>query len=476
MGLLAVLLLGFNVALVKPPIRFDYKNSLASAVGREGLDESQLNLKAASEAIRTFRRRAASGRIGFPELPRDSSTVETILDFTAKIGPTLDVVVLLGIGGSALAAQALDGALRGPHPFQSVPGKKGRSLPKLVVLDNVDPGIVTAAIAQLNPKRTAVCVVTKSGTTAETLATFLIVYGWMRAALGSRVRERMIAITDPQKGDLLAIARQEKFPLFLIPPNVAGRFSVFSSAGLVPAALVGIDIRKLLRGAAAATDLCWQDSIDANPALASALVHHALVTERRKTIEAVFAYSSYLWGTARWYRQLWAESLGKEMDRNGKKVEAGQTPIASLGPNDQHSQLQLYLEGPRDKMVTFWTVERPRAEVIVPRAFTEYRACSYLGGKRLSELLNAERLATEAALTQAARPNCRWSLPRIDEYHLGAFLQILHFQTAFAGELFNVDAFDQPAMELGRKITYSLMGRKGHEHYARELKAVGRKR
>jgi glucose-6-phosphate isomerase len=436
---------------------------------------SQLNVKAASEAVRTFRRRAASGQIGFPKLPNDSSTVQNVLEFAEQTRPTLDVVVLLGIGGSALGAQALDGALRGPHPFQGIRGKKGGRQPRLVVLDNVDPGIVTAAIAQLNPKRTAVCVVTKSGSTAETMATFLVVHGWMRAALGNRVRERVIAITDPQKGDLLAIARQEGYPLFLIPPNVAGRFSVFSCAGLVPAALVGIDIRKLLHGAADASELCWQDSIETNPALASALLHHALVTQKGKTIEAVFAYSSYLWGTARWYRQLWAESLGKEIDRKGRRVEAGQTPIASLGPNDQHSQLQLYLEGPRDKMITFWAVGRPRAEVIVPRAFSRYGSCSYLGGKRLSELLNAERVATEAALTQAGRPNCRWSLPRIDEYHLGAFLQILHFQTAFAGELFNVDAFDQPAVELGRKIGYSLMGRRGHEHYARELRASGQK-
>lgn len=461
---------------MKPAIAFDYKNTLADVVGREGLDASQLNLKAASEAVRTFRRRAASGRIGFPELPGDSATAQRVLDFAAKIRPSLDVVIVLGIGGSALGIQALDGGLRGPHPFRGVQGKKGKRLPTLVVLDNVDPGIVTAAIGQLNPKRTAVCVVTKSGTTAETMATFLIVHGWMQAALGSRVRERVIAITDPEQGDLLAIARQEGYPLFLIPPNVAGRFSVFSSAGLVPAALVGIDIRKLLRGADDANHLCLQDSIDSNPAIVSALLHHALVTQKHKTIEAVFAYSSYLWGTARWYRELWAESLGKEIDRKGKRVEAGQTPIASLGPSDQHSQLQLYLEGPRDKMVTFWTVERLRAEVIVPRAFTEYRACSYLGGKRLSELLNAERRATEAALTEAGRPNCRWSLPRIDEYHLGAFLQILHFQTAFAGELFNVDAFDQPSAELGRKITYSLMGRRGHEHYARELRAVGERK
>ena len=184
----------------------------------------------------------------------------------------------------------------------------------------------------------------------------------------------------------------------------------------------------------------------------------------------VFAYSSFLWGAAFWYRQLWAESLGKRVDRSGKVVECGQTPVAALGATDQHSQLQLYMEGPRDKMITFWQVERPRADLLIPRDFAGYDSCGYLGGKKMSALFDAERTATQAALTSAGRPNCRWTLPRVDEFSLGAFLQMLEFQTAFAGELYGVDAFDQPGVELGKKMTYGLMGRKGYEEFAKGLR------
>jgi glucose-6-phosphate isomerase len=222
-------------------------------------------------------------------------------------------------------------------------------------------------------------------------------------------------------------------------------------------------VRKLLRGAADASKSCWSPKLAKNPALQSAAVHHALDTRKKKSIEVVFAYSSYLWGAALWYRQLWAESLGKRVNRSGDVVETGQTPVAALGVTDQHSQLQLYMEGPRDKMVTFWAVEKPRAELRIPKDFAGFDSCGYLGGKKLSALFDAERRATEAALTKAGRPNCRWTLSQVDEYTIGAFFQMLEFQTAFAGELYGVDAFDQPGVELGKKLTYGLMGRKGFE-------------
>ena len=201
------------------------------------------------------------------------------------------------------------------------------------------------------------------------------------------------------------------------------------------------------------------------------MVHHALDTRHGKHIEVVFAYSSYLWGSAFWYRQLWAESLGKAVDRQGRRVATGQTPVAALGVTDQHSQLQLYMEGPGDKMFTFWGVDQPRVELRIPADLKEYDACRYLGGKKLSHLFRAECLATQAALTSAGRPNCRWMLPKVDEYTIGAFFQMLEFQTAFAGELYGINAFDQPGVELGKKMTYGLMGRKGYEEFARKIKA-----
>jgi glucose-6-phosphate isomerase len=449
-------------------IEFRYDNALAKRVGDEGLCPEDLSKEAAAAAVEAFRGRVDSEEIGFPRLPEDRETAAAVEEFARGTRGKIDAVLLVGIGGSALGAYALDVALRGPHPLQAPPSRKHG--PRLVVLDNIDPGLIAAALDVLDAKRTAVCVIAKSGSTAETLATFLIVREWITKRLGRKARERIIAITDPQKGDLLAVAKEEKYPLFFVPPNVGGRFSVLSTVGLVPAALIGLDIRSLLRGAGDANKLCWQRRPERNPALMSALVHWALNQRRRKSIEVVFSYSSYLWGAAFWYRQLWAESLGKQFARSGETVYAGQTPVAALGVTDQHSQLQLYAEGPRDKMITFWEVERPRAEVKIPKEFARYDSFAYLGAKQLSALFRAERAATEAALTEAGRPNCRWTLPRVDEYNMGAFLQMLEFQTAFAGELYGVNAFDQPGVELGKKMTYGLMGRKGYEEFARRLK------
>jgi glucose-6-phosphate isomerase len=453
---------------------FTYVNTFDSAVGDDGLHAGELDEAAAAAAVAAFRQRVDSGEIGFPRLPDDRGVARAVAEFADDLRKSIDDVLVLGIGGSALGAYALDVALRGPHPLQAaVPGSqkiRRGAKPGLVVLDNIDPGLAAAALEQLNPRRTAVLVIAKSGSTAETLSQFLIVRQWMAKALGRKARARIIAITDPSKGDLLAIAKEEQYPLFFIPPNVGGRFTVFSPVGLLPAALIGIDIGKLLSGAGAANNVCWSQKLVENPALASAVVHHALNTKRGKAIEVVFAYSSFLWGAAFWYRQLWAESLGKRVDRSGKVVECGQTPVAALGATDQHSQLQLYTEGPRDKMITFWQVERYRAEVTIPRDFARYDSCGYLGGKKMSALFDFERIATEAALTSAGRPNCRWTLPRVDEFTLGAFLQMLEFQTAFAGELYGVNAFDQPGVELGKKMTYGLMGRKGFEEFAKRLR------
>jgi len=460
---------------MKAPLQFSYENVMESRVGVDGLREGDLDRSAALAGLDAFRQRVDSGEIGFPSLPDDQTTVRAISEFADDLRGELDDVIVVGIGGSALGAYALDVAMRGPHPVQTAPGGKSKGKareprPRLVVLDNVDPGFIAAALERVNPKRAAMCVIAKSGSTAESLATFLIVRAWLTKALGKRARARILAVTDAKKGDLLSIAKDEQYPLFFVPGNVGGRFSVFTPVGLLPAALIGLDIGKMMRGAADANLLCWSRDFDHNLALASAAVHHALDTKRKKSIEVVFAYSNYLWGAAFWYRQLWAESLGKRVNRKGDLVETGQTPVAALGVTDQHSQVQLYMEGPRDKMITFWEVGKARAGLKIPRDFKQYDSCGYLGGKNLSQLFHSELRATQAALTEAGRPNCRWTLPKVDEYTIGAFLQTLEFQTAFAGELYGVNAFDQPGVELAKKLTYGLLGRKGYEEFAKRVK------
>jgi glucose-6-phosphate isomerase len=151
-------------------------------------------------------------------------------------------------------------------------------------------------------------------------------------------------------------------------------------------------------------------------------------------------------------------------------VHTGQTPIAALGVTDQHSQSQLYMEGPNDKLITFWEVAKPRVDVKIPRDFKKYDSAGYLGGKSLGQLFRSERIATAAALTKVGRPNCLWTLPNVSEETIGGFFQMLEFQTAFAGELYGINAFDQPGVELSKQLTYGLMGRKGYEEFAKGLK------
>lgn len=261
------------------PIRFSYQNALQENVGDHGLTREDFDDRAASEALHCFRARVDRGEVGFPTLPLDANGAKHIEKFAATLRPDIDTVLVLGIGGSALGASAIDTALRGPQPLQRLDKKSQR----LFVMDNVDPAYCSAMLAQLNPKRVAVCVISKSGGTPETIATFLLVYDWLVQAVGAKkAQKRIIAVTDPAGGDLLQIAKDEKFTTFYIPGNVAGRFSVLTPVGLLPAALCGIDIQKLLRGAREANQYGWSRDLGENIALQSAMIHYLLYSRRQK--------------------------------------------------------------------------------------------------------------------------------------------------------------------------------------------------
>jgi len=302
------------------------------------------------------------------------------------------------------------------------------------------------------------------------------VESWLRAAMGKKSAQRIIAVTSKGHGDLAVLAEREQYQTFHIPENVGGRFSVLSAVGLVPAALVGIDIRKLTRGAARMTHDCWRPDLTGNAALRAALYHYLLCTRKGKSIQVAFPYSNRLWGTAFWFRQLWAESLGKAVNRNGETVHTGQTPVAALGTTDQHSQVQLYIEGPNDKVFTFWAVEKFPESGRIPNTKLNLPAFDYLRGQTLAKLLDAERRATAAAMVEVRRPNCTFTVDKVDEENLGAFLQLMEFETAFMGEFLGIDAFNQEGVELGKKFTFGLMGRSGYEDYAEKFEAYEKKR
>jgi glucose-6-phosphate isomerase len=261
-----------------------------------------------------------------------------------------------------------------------------------------------------------------------------------------------------------------------IAPNVGGRFSVMTPVGLFPAAMVGINIRQLLSGAVFMDRRCEARKIDANPAFAYAALQYALYL-KGAIISVLMPYSSALADISDWYRQLWAESLGKGRTLDGRKVNVGPTPVKALGATDQHSQAQLYVEGPYDKSVTFIEVEKFNRTLGIPKALSQYDDAAYLGGRSVNELLAAEKKGTEVALAAAGRPNGTVVMPEISEFTVGQLMYFFEMATAISGALYGIFAFDQPGVEAGKKAAYALMGRPGYEAKGAEIRAaLGRAR
>ena len=443
-------------------IELDYTNVLDSAVGHaNGIPKVAFDKAAESSKhiVDNIQRAHAAGALAFGDLPSDEEAIKAVTDFARSHAyPT---ILILGIGGSALGPAALESGLGRPNS-----GKR------LVVLDNIDPDFIRDSLDSISPQDTMVNIIAKSGVTAETMATFAIVRQWMIDALGeAKARERFVATTDPEKGDLLAIARQEKYPVFIIPPNVGGRFSVLTPVGTLPAALLGLNLDAIMEGARQAAAQARNDFFH-NPALVAAFIQFVLERERAKRILVLFPYSQALWKFSFWFKQLWGESLGKKLDRRGREVYYGQTPTAALGVTDQHSQLQLFIEGPNDKSFIFWEVKSFRDVLPIVHPFSNYDSMSYLANKNLADLFRAEKQATEIALTEAGRPNATVSVDRVSEETLGGLFMFSQYLTAYAGEFYDINAFDQPGVEYGKKLTFAMMGRPGFEEYRRKIEEI----
>lgn len=439
-------------------LRYEYHNLLASkrfpsALSVEKLKDSRDICEAAHNEILSDRQADILGFYGLPE-----QSTEHITDFMAKLDPMFDTMVVLGIGGSALGNKALYTALR-----------TERELPrKLFVYDNVDPIFLHEILSSINMDSTIFNVITKSGTTAETMAGYMILMDILKQRYPSDYRRRMVITTDQEKGFLRQVIKTEGYESFIVPDNVGGRFSILTDVGLLSSAFTGMDIDELLRGAAAMRDRCETADPLSNPAYLNGLIHF-LYFRQGKNISVMMPYSNSLYDFADWYRQLWAESLGKRKDTKNRDIYVGQTPVKALGTTDQHSQVQLYAEGPNDKVFTFLTVENFKHDYLIPNLHPDREEVSYLGGRKLSELLNAERFATEIALSKAMRPNCNLIFPQIDEYHLGEFIMMYEIQTVFAGKLLHINPLDQPGVEAGKIATYALMGKAGFDKERAEI-------
>jgi len=402
--------------------------------------------------------RRASGELGFFTVPTDARLLAQTTSFVERTRGRYRDIVLLGIGGSALGPIALRNALRPPQ-WNLLPDDVREGWPRLHVLDNVDPVTIAATLARIRPAETLFVVVSKSGGTAETMAQYLIVRGRLQE-LGLALAEHLVFVTDPAKGALRPIASAEGIPALDIPHDVGGRFSVLTPVGILPAALIGIDVVALLGGAANMLGRTEARDATQNPAGAWAVLQWLADTRGGRGIHVMMPYADALRDVASWFVQLWAESLGKS---RADGSHTGPTPVPALGATDQHSQVQLFMEGPRDKTITFVAVREPATDITIPHLHGEVPDLAYLGGHSLWELLNAERRATAGALAARGRPSATIELERVDPWHLGALLMFLEIATAYAGSLYGVNAFDQPGVELGKRYTYGMMGRPRYE-------------
>jgi glucose-6-phosphate isomerase len=456
-------------------LTIDYTNLMAAGVADCGLSEADLERWAgrAADAARDIAERRRRGEVGFLDLPDDRTQGRAALDFARALSPSIDTVVVLGIGGSSLGPHALYSALARPlDPLRP----RSPGLPRrLLFPDNADPATFEAVLEVCPPERTLWNVVTKSGATAETAAQMLVVFDRLTAALGAEAaRSHIVVTTDPAKGALRRLADRLGLASFPIPPSVGGRFSVLSPVGLLPAACAGLDVVGLQDGARAMRDRVLEPDLRQNPALFLATALAAHHQDRGRPMVVVMPYADALYDTADWFRQLWAESLGKATDTDGKTVHVGPTPIASRGATDQHSQLQLYAEGPDDKSYLF-LAPRERPLLPLPRsepAIAEPDDYGYLAGRDMGALLDAELRGTIASLTRRGRPNASISLDRLEAPALGELLMLFMAATAFAGPLYRVNPFDQPGVEEAKQLAYAALGRAGFDHLSGHLAAA----
>jgi len=437
-------------------IRIEYSNMIGEATG--GIPESEWRESAPrfNGAFSGFERLRSAGTVGFVDIASDAALRAQSVEFADRARGRYDDVVILGIGGSALGPIALRTALR-PSAWNMLSTEARGGFPRLQVLDNVDPETIAALLERLDLTRTLFIVTSKSGGTAETMSQYMIVDDRISKA-GLPAAEHFVFVTDPAQGALRPIARQRGIPALDIPPNVGGRFSVLTPVGTLPAALIGIDISQLLAGAKEMGDRCSTQDLARNPAGIYAMLQWLADTRYGKTIDVLMPYSDPLRDFAAWFVQLWAESLGKHTPDGGS---VGPTPLVALGATDQHSQVQLFMEGPKNKTVTFIAVKERAADIAFPRSFADVKELGYLGGHSLGELIDVEQRATAGALAKRGRPNLTIHIDRVDAHHVGGLMMFFEIATAFAGQLYGIDAFNQPGVELGKQFAYALLGRPG---------------
>lgn len=456
----------------KMRVGVDFNYMMEKSLGARGINDGELAAIKDKAAAAFGYVKENRGRddlfMGWTELPyNQDEIVADILETAAAVRKKFKYFVVLGIGGSALGPIMAFNALKHLH-YNELPDER-RGGPKFYVEDNVDPVRMQALLDVIEPEKTCFNVISKSGATSETMTQYLIIADILKKK-GVNLPENMIFTTDASRGNLIKIDKSfgGAFKKYVLPDGVGGRFSEMCPVGLLPAAVLGIDIKAMLDGAAYMDKLCSSPEISENPALACAALQY-ISMNKGKNINVLMPYSDNLKYIADWYCQLWAESLGKAVDYDGNTVNAGTTPVKSLGVTDQHSQVQLYTEGPYDKVITFISVGKYACEMPIAHGCEDIPDVGFLGGHTMQELIKAENKATAYALMRAGRMNYTINLPEVNEFTLGQLMFLLELQTAYTGAMLNIDTYNQPGVENGKKATFALLGKNGYEAQKAEM-------
>lgn len=393
--------------------------------------------------------------LGWVELPTafDKTLISSIEQIAAGVRKKAEVFVVIGIGGSYLGARAVIEALS--HNFISL--KKDNKNPVILYAgQNISEDYLADLIEILNHKDYVLTVISKSGTTTEPAVAFRILKNHIEKKYGKQeAGERIIAITDKSRGALKKLAAEEDYQTFDVPDDIGGRYSVLTPVGLLPIAVAGFDIRKLLEGAKAMQETNLQSSsIEKNPMALYAATRNALY-KKGKLVEILVNYQPNLYYFTEWWKQLYGESEGKD--------SKGIFPAGVNFTSDLHSMGQYIQEGQRILFETVLSVEKPHKSIPIPSDKDDLDGLNYIAGKRLHEVNYMAELGTTLAHVEGGVPNIQVQVPQINELHLGQLIYFFEMACALSGYLLNVNPFDQPGVEAYKKNMFALLGKPGFE-------------
>jgi len=445
----------------------DYAEMLTVNMEINGIEPVRLKTDLAEKfqlTHRTIKEVPVSNGMGFLDLDKTWDELDYVESLAKKYRERFDAVVVIGMGGSSLGVQAVCQALLG-EAWNLRDDKSRCYCPKVYFLDNLDPVSIDELLEVIDIENTFFNVVSKSGSTAETLALYAIIEDLVRKEIGSdKASEHFLFTTDPSKGALRSIAKNKEIHSLEIPPEVGGRFSVLSSASLFVAALVGLNARRIMKGAVTAQEQCKTPILENNKAGIIGMFLYIADVEQSRNVHVVMPYCDRLQKFSLWLQQLWSESLGKAQNASGELVNSGPTVLMAQGARDQHSQLQLFAEGPENKVILFLTLRNHDADIKIPVETLEPSLFRSLSERGVGELLNLEHQATVESLRRKSRPTMTLELEKLDEEAVGELLMMFMMSTVYAGDLYGVNALGQPGVELGKRLTFELLEREETGH------------